>query len=174
MEKLAVITINHDHGEMIRKAVTSLHEQMTSQPFRMFLINNTPDSPTKAWLAGAFPDVQIIENPHPRGFAENINWVITQNPKFDYYLLLNPDVICLPGMLENLIYVMAKDEKVGVAGPELRNFDDTVQPSRRRFASFRVLMYRALHIDAVFKNLPAVDHYLMSKDVFEGTGSLAQ
>jgi GT2 family glycosyltransferase len=166
MTKLDVITINHHHGEMIKKSIESLHAQTTQEPFTAFVVNNLPDSATKTWLAHAFPEVQVLENTHPKGFASNINQVITQNPNFDFYLLLNPDVICLPGMLTGLMNVMDEDERIGIAGPELLNFDDTVQPSRRRFASFRVLMYRALHIDAVFKNLSAVEHYLMTKDTF--------
>jgi len=167
MPKLAVITINHNHGEMLKKAIESLHEQETPEPFSIFVVNNTPDKATKAWLNSAYPGVQVLENPQPQGFAQNINQVITHNPQYDFYLLLNPDVICQPGMIAGLLTAMAEDPHLGVAGPELLNFDGTVQPSRRRFASFWVLMYRALHIDAVFKNLPAVEHYLMTGDTFE-------
>ena len=166
MPKLAVITINHHHGEMITKAITTLHEQVTREPFSAFVVNNTPDWATKSWIEQAFPQVQVMQNAHPQGFASNINQVITLNPNFDFYLLLNPDVICLPGMISGLMRVMAEDEHIGVVGPELLNFDNTVQPSRRRFASFRVLMYRALHIDALFRTLPAVEHYLMTQDSF--------
>jgi GT2 family glycosyltransferase len=168
MTKLAVITINHGHGEMIRKTIATLHEQVAREPFTAFVVNNVPDNATKTWLADAYPEVRVVENSHPLGFASNINRVITLNPSFDFYLLLNPDVVCLPGMIAGLMGVMAEDEEIGVAGPELLNFDGSVQPSRRRFASFRVLVYRALHIDALFKGLPAVDHYLMTGDNFEG------
>ena len=168
MDKLAVITINHNHGEMIKKAIESLHEQSFPGSFTTFVINNTADTTTKTWLANTYPEVQVLENAHPRGFASNVNQVITQNPEFDFYLLLNPDVICMPGMLADLMQVMAEDERIGVAGPQLLNLDGSVQPSRRRFASFRVLIYRALHLDALCKHLPAVDHYLMSRDVFKG------
>ena len=166
MAKLAVITINHDHGHMIKKTVDSLHAQSTRHPFKAFVINNTPDTDVKRWLSDAYPEVQVLENARPMGFASNINQVIRHNPNFEYYLLLNPDVICLPGMIEGLVDVMETDQNIGVAGPELLNFDETIQPSRRRFASFRVLMYRALHIDQLFQSLPAVDHYLMTGDEF--------
>ncbi len=167
MDKLAVITINHDHGHMIRKTIDSLHGQNPRLPFVTYVINNTPDTDTSAWLAEAYPEVEVLQNPHPQGFAWNVNQVITRYPDFAFYLLLNPDVICLPGMIDGLLNVMASDPQIGAAGPALRNFDDTIQPSRRRFASFRVLVYRALHIDQLFKDLPAVDHYLMTRDVFD-------
>lgn len=167
MIKLAVITINHNHGAMIKKAIGTLHEQASPVPLTAFVVNNTRDTATKTWLANAFPEVRILENTRPQGFASNVNKVITQNPGFDFYLLLNPDVICLPGMITGLMQGMAKDENIGVAGPELLNFDGSVQPSRRRFASLRVLIYRALHLDKLIKYLPAVDHYLMTRDTFD-------
>lgn len=167
MARLAIITINHGHGEMINKTVESLHATATDLPFTVFVINNIPDDRTKGWLAEAYPAVQVLENAYPMGFAENINQVIRQNPDFDFYLSLNPDVICLPGMVAGLMTAMANDPAIGVAGPELLNFDGTIQPSRRRFASFRVLIFRALHLDAMIKGLPAVEHYLMTKDAFD-------
>jgi GT2 family glycosyltransferase len=167
MEKIAVITINHDHGDMIKEALASLHTSAAQINFTSFVINNTPDQATKVWLAQSFPEAKLLENQRPWGFASNINQVISQYPAFDYYLSLNPDVVCLPGMMEGLLAVMQQDSQVGVAGPELLNFDNTVQPSRRRFASFWVLILRALHVDALVKNLPAVDHYLMTNDTFD-------
>lgn len=165
--QLAVITINHHHAEPIKKMIESLYTSTKSVNFRTFLVNNTPDEIIENWLNENFPDVRIYENTKPRGFAENINQMILEHPSFDYYLLLNPDVICLPGMIENLITVMEKDVQIGVVGPRLLNFDGSVQPSRRRFASFRVLIYRALHLDKVIKNLPAVNHYLMINEDFD-------
>ena len=168
MIKLAVIIINHNHGEMIKKSIESLYEQKTADPFMVFVVNNTPDDGTRTWLMDDYPQVCLLENPSPKGFASNVNQVICQNPNFDFYLLLNPDVICLSGMVDDLMMVMTENDRIGIAGPKLLNFDDSVQPFRRRFASFRVLIYRALHIDKLFKHLPAVDLYLMNKDTFTG------
>ena len=168
MIKIAAITINHAHGEMIRKALESFSVLSNDQPVEMFVINNLPDDAVKAWILKNAPDIHLIENQRPRGFAENINHVIRQHAGFDYYLLLNPDVICLPGMLKTLIKAMDADEKIGAAGPQLLNMDGSVQPSRRRFASFLVLIMRALHIDRLFPRSSPVAYYLMTDTMFEG------
>jgi GT2 family glycosyltransferase len=167
MAKLAIIIINHKHGDMIKKAINSIDSSATGISFKVFVINNVPDSKTTNWLADAYPDIHRVDNVRPQGFARNINQVIKHNPDFDFYLSLNPDVVCFPGMITNLIAVMTENLKIGVLGPELLNFDDTIQPSRRRFANFRVLIFRALHLDAIFKNLRVVNDYLMTNDVFD-------
>ena len=167
MRNIAVITINHGHSEMIKKAIESFAALSYTGPCQSFVINNIRDDGIKHWLKDNYPDLTILENSSPQGFAANINRIIEQYPDFDYYLLLNPDVICLPGMLEELIKVMEQDQKIGIAGPKLMNMDGSVQPSRRRFANFWVMIIRALHIDSLIKDLPSIDRYLMSDVVFD-------
>lgn len=167
MTRLALITINHHHGEMIKKMVESLLSVGTAHPFQLFVVNNLADQGTQHWLKQAVPNVRVIENERPQGFSRNINRILTANPNFDYYLLLNPDVICLPGMINSLVSVMESDPRVGVAGPQLLDLDGASQPSRRRFATFPVLMMRALHLDALFNRMAAVDSYLMLGERFD-------
>lgn len=161
MTKLATITINHNHGEMIRETIKSLFSLSKGVNFESFVINNEVDAATTVWLKNNFSSVEVVQNEHPRGFAENINRLIQSHPNFDYYLLLNPDVVCLPGMIETLLSTMEGHPEVGIAGPMLMNPDGSFQPSRRRFATFFVLVLRILHLDAIFKHLSAIDRYLM-------------
>lgn len=168
VKKIAIITINHNHGEMIRRTIESIVQFPCENKYKLFVINNVDDQQTKSWIKNTLPKVELIENQQPKGFASNVNQVISQNPAFDFYLLLNPDVICLPGMVDGLLDVMQKDDKIGAAGPKLLNMDGSIQPSRRRFASFSVLVLRALHIDKIISNLPAVENYLMNGSTFTG------
>ena len=166
MPKLAVIIINHQHGDLLKHAVESLKNSSYEKPFQIFVINNLKDDVTKKWMTQTYPEIELIENTRPKGFASNNNQIIEGHPEFDYFLLHNPDVTCHPGMLSQLISVMKGDPKIGVAGPMLLNPDDSIQPSRRRFASFLVLLIRALQIDELFRDLSVVDHYLMNNVKF--------
>lgn len=159
--KLAIIIINHRHTHMIRKAIGSLPGNVFRDPHKLIVINNLQDNETTSWLEANFSETQIIENAAPKGFASNINHVIRGCPDFDYYLLLNPDVICQDGMIEKLMGAMEADREIGAAGPQLLNIDGSVQPSRRRFATFRVLVIRALHLDKIISGFSAIDDYMM-------------
>jgi len=167
MTRLAVITINHQHANMLPKAIASMFDITDAYDAQIFVINNVRDDVTKIWLTNEHPEIKLIENPEPKGFGSNINSIIHKYPDFDYYLLVNPDVICLPGMVEPLVGLMEKDTKVGIASPMLLNMDGTVQPSRRRFATFKVLVVRALHLDSILKNLPSIDTYFMNDVQFD-------
>lgn len=166
MTKLATITINHNHGEMIRKTIESLFSSTQGMDFESFVINNVVDEATTGWLKENFSSVAVIQNEGPRGFAENINRFIQSHTNFEYYLLLNPDVVCLPGMIETLVGTMEANPEMGAVGPKLMNPDGSVQPNRRRFATLFVLVLRILHLDAIFKHIPAIDRYLMQDTQF--------
>jgi hypothetical protein len=157
---------------MIKKMTESLLALGTKQPLDLFVINNLEDDGIKKWLTQAVPGVRVVNNAQPQGFSSNINRIIKRYPDFEFYLLLNPDVICLPGMIDGLLNLMETDPMVGVAGPQLMDMDGTVQPSRRRFATFSVLMMRALHLDSLFKHLKAVDWYLMAGEEFNAVSEV--
>jgi GT2 family glycosyltransferase len=169
MIKLAVITINHQHGVLLQKTLDSFKAILENFPVEMYLINNASDSNITAWVNRHHPKIHLIENDSPKGFAENINAIIQKHFNYDYYLLLNPDVICQPGLVSTLVNSLNEDPKIGIAGPQLLNMDGTIQPSRRRFAPFLALVIRALHIDKLFPRLSIIDKYLMNDVTFEGT-----
>jgi hypothetical protein len=79
-----------------------------------------------------------------------------------YFLLLNPDVICLPGLLDRLVAFMDRNPDVGIAAPQLFDADGAAQPNCRRFPTPGVLAFRALHLDLIWRNHPAMRRYLMT------------
>jgi GT2 family glycosyltransferase len=168
MMTLAVVIINHQHGELLLKTLDALMASVDGLAIEISLVNNVPDNDTRNWVLKKYPQIHLLENDTPKGFAQNINDVIGEKNNFDYYLLLNPDVICQPSMVSTLIEAMEADPTIGVAGPQLLNMDGTIQPSRRRFAPFLALVIRALHIDKIFPSLPIINKYLMTDVQFEG------
>ena len=78
MTRLAVITINHHHTDMVPKAIASMSDIANACSPHMFLINNIPDQAIKDWLSKEHPEITLIENLEPQGFGSNINSVIRQ------------------------------------------------------------------------------------------------
>src|SRR4029077_13111001 len=107
-----------------------------------------------------YPQVMVHRNSVRRGFAANANAGIRALSGGRYVLLLNPDVICIPGLLDHLVWFMDEHPETGIAAPQLFYPDGTVQPNVRRFPRPATLALRALHIDAVWKS-PGLRRYLM-------------
>ncbi len=89
------------------------------------------------------PEIQVIRNPHNRGYGRACNqgFEATAAP---YVCLLNPDVIPKPGSIASMVAAMDDRPKVGVLGPRLLNPDGSYYPSCRVVPNLRVALGHAL------------------------------
>ncbi|MEO0278618.1 MAG: glycosyltransferase [candidate division WOR-3 bacterium] len=80
--------------------------------------------------------LEIIENPQPRGFAENHNRILEKSTA-DYMFILNDDLIFLPNAVEKMLHFMERPEnqRIAALSPKLLNPDRTLQPSTYSFPS---------------------------------------
>jgi len=83
-------------------------------------------------------DVSIatIWNTENKGFAAANNQGLTV-AKGDFILLLNPDTEIVEGALAKTVAYMREHPEVGIVGCKLLNFDGSLQPSVRRFPTWR-------------------------------------
>jgi len=68
----------------------------------------------------------LIKNDRNYGFAEGNNIGIRYalgNLKPDYYMLLNNDTVMAPDVLDELVAVGEKDDRIGVIGPKIYYYD---------------------------------------------------
>ena len=78
-------------------------------------------------------------------------------------MLLNPDVMAIPGLLDRLVAFMEEHPDAGIAAPQLFHDDGTLQPNCRRFPTPGTLALRALRIDEIWKG-PRMRRYLMESE----------
>ena len=160
---LSVVIVNHNHRLVIEKCFASLHALPDRASFDVTLIDNTPADGVAGSVAAHYPQTAIRSNVVRRGFAANANAGMNAPGRGRYALLLNPDVICLPGLLDRLVEFMDRHPDAGIAAPQLFNEDGTRQPNCRRFPTPGTLALRALRADQVWKT-SLVRHYLMTDD----------
>ncbi len=81
----------------------------------------------------AVPDgARLIRNERPVGYAANANRGIAETSG-DFLVVCNPDTIAEPGAVAVLLGLAELKPRLGLAGPELRHEDGSLNPSRRRF-----------------------------------------
>jgi len=160
MLNLIIIVVNHNHGDLARRAVESLYTLPDQTRFQLIAVDNATTDGFAGWLSNCYPQATVIKNIHPQGFAHNNNQAIRHAPDSTYILLLNPDIECQPGLLDILIAFMDAHPNVGIAGPKLLNPDLTSQPSARRFSTPLPLLARGMHLDGILKNTRFMRDYL--------------
>jgi GT2 family glycosyltransferase len=162
MLDLTIVIVNHNHGIQVRRTIESLYALQDQIKFQLILVDNASSDGVADWLATKYPYTCLLRNNHPQGFAHNVNVGLCKAPESRFVMLMNPDIECLPGVLEELVTFMDFHPDVGISGPKLVNPDMTVQSSCRGFSTPTVLLIRGLHLDALFCDIRPVRNYLMS------------
>lgn len=94
-------------------------------------------------FAGIFRRIQLVP------FAQNVGYTRLVNEgikaaKGDYFLILNPDIVTIKGSIETALAYFRDNPRVGLLGPRLLNFDDTIQQSWFRLPTPLTILYRRI------------------------------
>jgi len=136
MIDLSVVIVNWNTEELLAGCLGSIFRNTGALHIEVVVVDNASADGSTAMVHQQFPDVILIENKHNVGFAKANNQAL-RTLKGRYYLLLNSDTIVLQGTLEGLVkWVDARQQKVGIIGPELLNRDGSIQESWARFPTF--------------------------------------
>jgi len=158
---LSIVTISMNHGRYLYEFCTSLCRERDDIKFEMILIDNCSTDRTESIVRNDFPWVRFIKNRDIKSFSYNNNKGISLS-KGRYVLILNPDIVVLPGALRALVDFMDRNPDAGVCGPKLFNSDMSLQPSCRRYSTLPLLFLRGLRMDLLFRNLKVVADYMMA------------
>ncbi len=103
----------------------------------VIVVDNASSDGTVEMLAASFPWVRVVANAENEGFTRGNNQAFAASQgKFVYFL--NPDTELVTGNLYGdslrlLLDAVRNNTDVGLAGPELRYPDNSLQSSARRF-----------------------------------------
>lgn len=131
---VSVVMVTYNGGELALTTLRSARAEAGDASVEWIVVDNGTDG-TGETVRRAFPDVRVIvvEN---RGFAAGNN-VGLEHAVGRYVLLLNPDVEILRGTLCDLVRAMDARSDVGLVSVIQQGSDGRLQPSIRRFPSFR-------------------------------------
>ncbi len=159
---LSVIIVNFRNPPLLRLALTSLARVLgTSLSYEVIVIDSASTIETQNVAqqdcAGLFERFLFVPFSENTGYTRGVNEGL-RRASGDYLLVLNPDIVVLPGTIEGMIAYLREHTSVGLIGPGLLNFDDTRQESS--FTFYTPLTMLARRIPIPFTR-PLVDHFLM-------------
>jgi len=162
---LSVIIVTWNNEKDIGRCLRSVFACAAGLEMEVVLVDNGSKDGTKGVIddcVAGIPrltprnDVKIktIFNPENRGFAAANNQGLAI-AKGDFVLLLNSDTELVPGALETTARYMREHPEAGIAGCRLLNFDGSLQPSVRRFPTWRDQSVILLKLHNFFPKLVA-------------------
>lgn len=105
-------------------------------------------------------EIVWIELPKNRGFNGGNN-VGLKRARGNYLIILNPDLVLVPGAIEQLVDFMERHPKAGIAGPKLLNPDRTIQNSCFHFPKWYTPLFRRSVLGKTRAGQTQLEHYLM-------------
>ena len=156
---LTISIINHNHCDMVVPLLDSIIVHTHSISYEVFVINNVPDDGCSNKLASRFPQINMLDNDQPLGFAANNNQVL-RLARGRYTILLNDDMLLINDALDRMVAYMDGNVSVGAIGCQLLNRDGTLQRSSwRGFPSFRTLFVDLFYLSKWFPRLSLVRRF---------------
>lgn len=158
--QLSVIIVNYNSGALTRACVESLFREKVAGGLEIIIIDNASRDDSVAFLRSDFPEVTVIANPHNVGLAAAVNQGLAK-ALGNFVLLLNPDIIVLPGALQALVAFMQEHKDVGVAGGQLLSPNGRVQYSCFRFYTPGTILYRRTWLGKTKWGRQEIQRFLM-------------
>ena len=132
---ISVIIVNYNQKNFLKQCLKNIEEAKIGINYEVIIVdNNSKDNSQELLLRLTNQDsrIRVFINKKNFGFAKANNQALKE-ARGEYILILNPDIIILPGSVEKLYQFMKEHPDCAVAGPKLLNPNKTIQYSCCRF-----------------------------------------
>jgi GT2 family glycosyltransferase len=138
----------------------SLYQQDLSSDSRVTVFDNGSVDDSLRRARRRFPRAVFLTSPVNLGFARAVNLVLKRTDA-SRVLLVNPDVVVLPGAIDRMMNFMEQNPACGVLGAEILSAEGRTQPTCRRFPTYsNVVFGRRSILRRFLPNNPGTRRYL--------------
>ena len=125
---VSVTIVTYDSRQYLEACLQSIFAQ-DYRPLQIVVVDNGSLDGTRGFLSRLENRIQVEYNDHNIGFAAAQNQAIAKSTG-DWVFVLNPDVVLLPGVIEQLVEASRIDEKVGTVCGRLLAIGKDLKPPR--------------------------------------------
>lgn len=158
--KLSIIIVNYNTGQLTRACIKSILEQSVAWPFEIVVVDNASADESVELLRSEWPEIKIISNPTNVGLAGGVN-IGLRVTTGQYRLVLNPDIVVLDGAIKTMVDYMDEHPQVGIAGGKLMSPNGRLQYSCYEFYRPLTIVYRRTWLGKTKRGSQAVRKFLM-------------
>ena len=149
----ASIVIYKENFKVLEKAMGSFLDSTLSK--KLYIIDNSPSNEFKNKIQN--DSVEYIYSNKNIGFGKGHNSILHKlSSENKYHLILNPDVIFHPEILEKLILKMESSESLSMIAPRVLNTNNKLLYTARRYPNLFELIFRFL---GIFKKFTTIGEY---------------
>ncbi len=161
MKDLHIVVVSWNVRAELERCLKSLPEACKDLDWECVVVDNDSSDDSAEMVKRVFSNedrLDLLVNKLNLGFAAACNQGAVQH-KARYVLLLNPDTVCPPNSLTDLVQKMDMNPKAGIMGPKLLNSDGTYQQSVRGFPTLCSQVLVMLKLHHFLPGLPTLKKY---------------
>jgi hypothetical protein len=143
MADMVISIVSYTQKGLLERCLVQINSLNLPPSWQTVVVDNNSSDGSAEMVSNKYPWVKLIRLKKNLGFAEghNIAYRITDSPIF---VVLNPDVLVLPGSLEMFVEAFKRFPSAAIIGPQLLNHDGSLQYSARRFYDWKTVFARRL------------------------------
>lgn len=131
--------------DLLERCLDAITRLALPNTWQVIVVDNNSGDGSARMVKRRYPFVKLLALKQNTGYAagHNAAFARTTSP---FFIVLNPDVIVLPGSLETLVRTLESFPNTAIAGPCLLNPDGSLQFSARRFYNWYTVLCRRLPV----------------------------
>ncbi len=132
MPELSIIIVHHRTPGFLKMCLDSIANGANSllqvPGYELIIIDSMSTRQSRDIVRERAPSAKLLALNYNCGFGRGVNIGI-KNAAGKYILMLNPDIIIRGDAIQKLLTYLKKHPDIGMIGPQLRNFNDSIQQS---------------------------------------------
>jgi len=139
--ELSIIITSYKNPELLKVCIDSIKRNYTGTDYEIIVADSATEEKTAMMMREDYPAIKFFPSQENIGFSRTVNAGLTAM-QGEFALILNGDIIIKKDSIEKLLDFVKNNPTVGIAGPQLLNFNDTLQSSCFHFYTPLTIAYR--------------------------------
>ncbi|MDZ7611820.1 MAG: glycosyltransferase family 2 protein [Candidatus Moranbacteria bacterium] len=159
--QLSIIVTSYKNPALLKLCLEALRENIKGISYEVVVSDGETGEDTSFMMKENFPQMKFLPHKENVGFGGLVNEGLKE-AKGNFCFIINGDIIVKEEKaVAKLIDYYKKNENIGLVGPKLINFDNTVQDSCFRFYKISTVIYRRTFLKKFSFAKKELDRFLM-------------
>jgi GT2 family glycosyltransferase len=158
--ELSIIITTYKNPELLKVCLNSIRKNYTGSDCEIIVADSETEEKTEMMMREDFPDIRFIPSEKNIGFGATVKNGYEKS-QGEYILILNGDIIVKKNSIERLLRYVKDNPDVGIAGPQLISFNETIQPSCFRYYTPMTIIYRRTFLGKLKRGIAHTQNFLM-------------
>ena len=161
--KVALTIVNYNTKDLLLYCLKKIYQSRITIPFQVIVLDNASRDADEVEeeVKDKYPLVEFLKQSTNLGYTKGVN-ICAKHAKAKYIFNLNTDAFLDKGVVESMVQYMEDNPSVGLLGPQLLNFDGSIQESSYQFLTPLIALYRRTPIGLLPFAQKAINRFTMS------------